>query len=164
MLFDHQFFAPIHLQQEYTTRNPYKITLKSEYLAVQVQRRHPKCLWLWCWGIWVHPTCSMQRRPPSLALGTPDVRRNIQQVLHNLRVALPAGDVEGVPTILVPQCGISTVAQQLLDHTEAPPSAGHHQGSPERGKPTVRLQSHHKIAPSHSGSLSYWECAKQNIS
>lgn len=95
----------------------------------------------------------MQRCPPSLALGTPDIRRNVQQVLHNLRVALPAGYMEGVPSILVPQRGVSTVAQQLLDHTEVLPSAGHHQGSPEGEKPTVRLQSHHNITLSHSGSL-----------
>lgn len=93
----------------------------------------------------MHRTCSMQRRPLSLALGTPDARCNVQQVLHNLRVALPAGDVEGVPSILVPQRGVSTVAQQLLDHTKIPPSAGHHQGSPEGGG--------RNITRSHSGRL-----------
>lgn len=56
---------------------------------------------------------------------------------HDQRVALPAGDVEGVPAVLVSQSRVGAVAQQLLDDGEVSPSAGHHQGSPEREEATL---------------------------
>lgn len=72
----------------------------------------------------------MERRSLGLALGAPDIRRNIKQVQCDLGVTLPAGNVEGVPPVLVPQLGVGAVAQQLLDDAQVPASAGHHQRSP----------------------------------
>lgn len=83
----------------------------------------------WSWGCL---TCSVQRRPARLAHRPPDVRCHEEQVLYDWRVALPAGDVEGVPAVFVPQGRVGPVVQQILDHVEVSPSAGHHQGSPER--------------------------------
>ncbi len=74
----------------------------------------------------------MQRCPVRLALSPPDVRRDKKQAPYDQRIALPAGDVEGVPAVLVSQSRVGAVAQQLLDHGKVSPSAGHHQGSPER--------------------------------
>lgn len=76
----------------------------------------------------------MERRSSRLAFGAPDVRCHIEQVPRDLRVAFPAGHVEGVPAVLVLQRGVGAVAQQLLDDAQVPPSAGHHQGSPGPGR------------------------------
>lgn len=78
----------------------------------------------------------MQWRPARLALRPPDVWCDEKQVLCDQRISLSAGDVEGVPAIFVSQGRVGAVAQQLLDHVEVPPSAGHHQRSPERGEAT----------------------------
>lgn len=82
-------------------------------------------------------TGSVQRSSARLALRPPDVRCDNEQVLYDQGIALPAGDVEGVPAVFVPQRGVSTMAQQLLDDVEVPPGAGHHQGSPEREQATL---------------------------
>lgn len=81
----------------------------------------------------------MQWCPARLALRPPDVRRDEEQVLYDQRIALPAGDVERVPAVLVSQCRVSAMVQQLLDHVEVSPSAGHHQWSPEREREKATL-------------------------
>lgn len=72
----------------------------------------------------------MEWSSPCLALGAPDIRRNIKKVPRDLGVTLPAGNVEGVPPVLVSQLGVGTIAQQLLDDTQIRASAGHHERSP----------------------------------
>lgn len=72
----------------------------------------------------------MERCSPGLALGAPDLGRGVEQVQRNLGVTLPAGKVEAVPAVLVPQLGVGAEAQQLLDDAQVPASAGHHQRSP----------------------------------
>lgn len=86
-----------------------------------------------CW-IWGRLTCSVQRSPARFALRPPDIRHCEKQVLYDQGIALPAGDVKGVPAVFVSQCRVCAVAQQLLDHGKVSPSAGHHQRSPERGE------------------------------
>lgn len=76
-------------------------------------------------------TCCVKRTSESFALSSPDIRVECEQVVHDQGVTLPAGDMEGVPAILVPQCWISTVVQQILDHGKVRASAGHHQGGPK---------------------------------
>lgn len=75
----------------------------------------------------------MEWRSPGLALGAPDIGRNIKQVLRDLGITLPAGNVEGVPPVLVLQLGVGAVAQQFLDDTQVPVGAGHHERSPGQG-------------------------------
>lgn len=77
-------------------------------------------------------TCRVQRSPASFALSPPDIWGDCEQVINDNLVTLPAGNVEGRPSILVPQRWISLVAQQILDHSKAAASAGHHQWGPKR--------------------------------
>lgn len=77
-------------------------------------------------------TCSVQWSSASFALSPPDITGECEQVVYDQGVALPAGNVEGGPTILVLQSWIGAVAQQILDHGKVPASAGHHQRSPKR--------------------------------
>lgn len=71
-------------------------------------------------------TCRVQRGPASLALSPPDIWGDCEQVANDQGVTLPAGNVEGRPSVLVPQRCISLVAQQILDHSKVAASAGHH--------------------------------------
>lgn len=77
-------------------------------------------------------TCRVQWSPASLALSPPDIWGDCEQVVDDHWVTLSAGNVEGRPSVLVPQRWISLVAQQILDHSKAAASAGHHQGGPKR--------------------------------
>ncbi|MEQ2188292.1 hypothetical protein GOODEAATRI_013503 [Goodea atripinnis] len=77
-------------------------------------------------------TCRVQRCSTCITLSPPNVRCSMKQVLHDQRMALPAGNVEGVPPILVSQRGVCAVGQQLLDHIKVLSSARHHERSPMR--------------------------------
>lgn len=79
-------------------------------------------------------TSSVQWSSAGFALSPPDIRGECEQVVYDQGVALPTGNVEGAPTILVLQSWIGTVAQQILDHGKVPASAGHHQRSPTRSE------------------------------
>lgn len=93
----------------------------------------------------------MQRSPARFALRPPDIRHCEKQVLYDQGIALPAGDVKGVPAVFVSQCRVCAVAQQLLDHGKVSPSAGHHQRSPEQeeqvksSKVGCHIKSYHTV-------------------
>ena len=91
-------------------------------LLLQPTLTLPKCL--------VAPgpcfTCCVQRRSLYRALRVPAARGHIQQVLEDLGMALPAGDVEAIPAILVLQQRVGSMLHESFDHLQVLPGASHH--------------------------------------
>lgn len=76
-------------------------------------------------------TCRVQRCSLYRALCVPAARGHIQQVLEDLGMAFPAGDVEAIPAILVLQQRVGPVFHESFDHLQVFPGASHHEGGPK---------------------------------